>query len=530
MATYNINDLTVRDGKLYAGNAVVGINDVVGSYVDTPIKPLFGSGVDEMGNNLMGTESTLRGQVPIWALTKDRLQSIAPGMNISPEISSWLDAAQNDPESQAKRFYTDANTDPVLRFANTGNNRQYLYGAYGSGGNNLGIVAPDPGEAGPGFMNSNLGPQFAIGAPQIGSSGSFARHMGIPDLATNWTGEEYYPSDELVGPISQKSAETAQAILKRLYPNVSQDDMDKAAYAAYRKGDKYYAGTGAPSENNSESYYYGHGPMPVVTAIAKQLGMTPEIDKFIMDNWSKTADQFAAARSNVKEQLRAQDSNGLGVVGGLIGAGIGFATGMPWLGSLAGGILSDGELSFSDLLGAGFSAMGGIGGLFGGAAEGAAGTVDAINSFDSGAMASALNGGTSGFNWNSVLTNAGNGAIRGLINNGTEGILPGAVAGGVSSAASNAATSAGASPFFAGAAGSLAGGVTSNLINSSLQPDVPGNFHTPNTPAAATAPARPAPGNNGLDWGGFSELLNTGNGNAYGRPEWGERLNNGRAA
>lgn len=68
--------------------------------------------------------------------------------------------------------------------------------------------------------------------------------------------------------------------------------------------------------------------------------------------------------------VNPQGSSGLGALGGLLGAGIGLATGMPFLGS-AIGALSDGELSGGDLLGLGLSgigAAGGLDGLFGGAA------------------------------------------------------------------------------------------------------------------------------------------------------------------
>ena len=79
---------------------------------------------------------------------------------------------------------------------------------------------------------------------------------------------------------------------------------------------------------------------------------------------------FGPGAAVVLDNINPSGASGLGSIGGLLGAGIGLATGMPWLGS-AIGALSDGELSGGDLLGLGLSgigAAGGLDGLFGGAA------------------------------------------------------------------------------------------------------------------------------------------------------------------
>lgn len=93
-------------------------------------------------------------------------------------------------------------------------------------------------------------------------------------------------------------------------------------------------------------------------------------------------DQFAGWVNKDTSSYSHQSSGGLGAIGGLLGAGLGMAVGMPWLGSLAGGVLSDGELGLGDILGAGFGAAGGLNGLLGDAAgaadffgEGTAGAV-----------------------------------------------------------------------------------------------------------------------------------------------------------
>lgn len=122
------------------------------------------------------------------------------------------------------------------------------------------------------------------------------------------------------------------------------------------------------------------------------------------------------------------------------------------------------------------------------------------------------------------LTNALAGAAGGAVAGGTSaalnggniasGIITGAAQGGVGGLASDL----GASPAVASGAGAVAGG----LVNSAVQPDpiVSG------PPAVQTTlPPAANPGEYGLDWGdGFSSFLYTNR-----RPEWGTRLNNGRA-
>jgi hypothetical protein len=293
MATYNINDVTSQNGALFSGGTALGPRDVLQAFNQTP------------ASEGVAASSELYGQAPLWSLNQDSFNKLLPGVPQNPGDGSWGFmgiGASSDPFASSRNLFADVGdsyskqVDPFLEFTNTGQNRNALYGAY---------------------------------------MGDFARKSPIPDLAS-WTQGELAPSSELVGPISMKSAETAQQILKQLYPNISQADMDKAAYAAYQKGDKYYAGTSAPSEVNTDTYYYGHGPMPVVTAIAKQLGMTPEIDKAIMSHWSDTAAPFADARHQAKAQLRAEDGQGflggLGGLGGVLGlaAMVGKFVPGPW--------------------------------------------------------------------------------------------------------------------------------------------------------------------------------------------------------
>lgn len=337
MATYNINDLTIRNGRIYSGNTEIGARDTIGYFDPATSNPDTPSWLSSPA------QPHQYSQLPVWALNSDRLSQFMPSSPQAPEgYQQWLSGAFPDPTAQARNFasqfggvgdYYSSQVDPILEFANTGNNRNFLYGAYGSGANTTNRLTSEGDIP---WMNSNV--SF--------SDGLFDRQSGIPDLS-KWTGEEYTPSSLWIGPASEQSSQDAQKILHMLYPNVSQSDMDKAAYAAMQKGDKYYSGTSAPSENTQNDYYYGHGPLPVVTAIAKQLGMTPEAEQFINSNWANYANKYADLRHEAKANASAEDKarmmEGIKAAGIFGGLALGGATGFGGLfGEGTGGSMFDG--------------------------------------------------------------------------------------------------------------------------------------------------------------------------------------------
>lgn len=525
MATYDINSLTVRNGKLYAGGVEVGPRDIIGRFADVQNNPIMGSAVDEQGNNVAGFSSQFQNGLPAWAAIQN-LDKMIPAAPQNPGDGSWgfmNSGAPVDPyaglrsgDLKAVGDYYKSQVDPVIEFANTGKNRDYLYGAYGSGATS-GYLPP--------VDDQNM-PMMGLGPTNEISSGMFVRHAPIPDLS-KWTGEEYNSTGEWVAPVSVQSSQDAQTILKKFYPNLTQDQIDKAAYAAYQKGDKYYNGSVTPQQNDQEPYYYGFGPLPVVTAVAKELGMTPQLQGFLDTNWSTFGNHYAQLREQAKGAASAEQKAHI-------------TDAIKGISMVVGG-----AFSFASLLNGGLGATLGMDSFA--SNLGAPGISSSAASAAMGGGIDAAGWGANGLSWDKVLEQAGTSAIKGAIQGGVNsavtgqdplsGALSGAVRGGLtggaSSVASGVAGDLGASSAIANLAGTAASSATGGLINAATQPDTPtspGNSQgtsTQQTPAAT----RPAPGNNGLDWGdGFAAILNTGNGNAYGRPEWGERLTNGRAA
>lgn len=346
MGTYDINSLTLKDGTLYSNGVAVDPRDVIASYAPQT--------ENEVPSFLGGSAPVeVATKLPAWAAIQ-HWGDLIPKAPEAEYSFMGLGNAATDPYANARALGSQLTgldkykVDPFLEFTNTGMNRNLLYGGYGNGSVS-GYTLPDQ-------EPNILGYLGAI------SSGSFDRHSAIPDLST-YAGEEYVPSGEMVNPISQRSAQEAQAILKKFYPNATQEQLDRAAYAALQSPDRYYSA--AATQQSPEQYYYGNGPLVAVRGIAHQLGgITPELQTFLDQNNDKYALGYAGARQKVKSALRAEDGSGLGSLGGLAKMALGvagLATGMPWLGAI--GSLTDG-FQPTDLLSFA-SAAGGFGGIGG---------------------------------------------------------------------------------------------------------------------------------------------------------------------
>lgn len=399
MATYNINDLSIRDGRLYAGNVEVGARDTI-QYVN-PAAPALEGATTMFGGSV--PQPTVYGSLPAWALTEERLNQLIPDSPQAPEgYASWLSGPYQDPTSYARTLassfgnigdYYSSQVDPILEFANTGSNRDALYGAYMLGSrDNPNAATEERGIANAFGMAGNYYPM---------SSGMFEDDAELPDLS-RWTGEAYNLTPDWEGETSRRAAQEAQQILKQFYPNATQEQLDRAAYAALQKGDKYYNGVSAPSDTSlNRANYYGHGPLPTVTAIAKELGMTPGLEQFLTNNWGTFADRYAADREQIKASEKAEQqghiTSGLAGIGsvlggafglsGLLNGGLGSALGM-------GAEATQGGTSMFDGLGDWFS------GLFDSGTSSASG-------WDFGPLSDAFTSGgvdpVSGFNLNNAL-------------------------------------------------------------------------------------------------------------------------------
>lgn len=337
MATYNISDITIRDGKLYAGNTEVGPRDTISSATPAAT-PAEGTPTWLTG----APQSTPYASLPVWALNQDRFGTMLPAAPQTPEgyttMFGGADSQYSDPFAPLRNYqlggigdYYSSQVDPIIEFANTGTNRDALYGAYMVGGNS---VQNPTQEGGIPWMEGSAG-QF--------SNGIFNRDAGIPDLSTQWTGEQYSPTNEWIGPVSARSATEAQQILKQFFPNVSQEDMDRAAYSALQEGNYYYNGYNQPAVNDSGSPYYGYGPLPVVTAIANKLGgVTPELAQFFDQNWKTYSDTYGQLREDAKSSASAEQqghiTDAIAGIGGILGGSFGLA------GLLNGGFGSLGSL------------------------------------------------------------------------------------------------------------------------------------------------------------------------------------------
>ena len=319
MATYDINSLTVQNGKLYSNGVELAATDSL-SYSNPAAESPEGTPTWLTGASQPTGYSTL----PLWAMTPERIAQFLPSSPATPDgYNSLFGGATQDPTAYARSLLSQVGNsyagqaDPVQAFAATGDNRDALYGAYMQG-NNTTTQAQQEGDIP--WLNP-------INSTFSGSL--FDRNFAIPDLATQWSGEAYSDAGQFVSPVSDQSAQEAQRILKMLYPNVSQEQLDAAAYSAMQSGDKYYNGTASPSENTQNAYYYGHGPLPVVTAIAKQLGMTPEAQQFLDSNWTQYADQYGALREEAKAKAKAEQQarmmSGIAGVAGVVGGAFGLS-------------------------------------------------------------------------------------------------------------------------------------------------------------------------------------------------------------
>lgn len=331
MATYNLADLIFQNGKLYSGSTPLTARDNIGIY-----KPTSDAAPSIMGNDAAG----INYQLPLWAAL-NRWDSFLPSAPSSQEGDmSWL-TGSSDPYAGIRSNLGLINqaysgqVDPFLEFTNTGDNRDALYGAYMWGQNNGGRDTTE--------MTSAITPQSSFDY----SSGAFDNRVQLPDLLKNYTGETYSNTGAFKSPYASQAAEEAQQLLKKFYPGATQEQLDRAAYAALQSGVRYSSDLGTQFNDNS-NWYYGGGPLPTVKAIAGQLGgVTPQLQTFLDQNWKTYADKYAGLREQAQAAQDAEDAGmvksglgALGVFGGL--AGLGAAGGLEGILGNSGGSMFDG--------------------------------------------------------------------------------------------------------------------------------------------------------------------------------------------
>lgn len=199
------------------------------------------------------------------------------------------------------------------------------------------------------------------GAYMDGPGGSFNDDGAIPQWQNLGTsGWQMSAGRGGRGASTQQAAQTTMETLRQFYPNVTQDQMDLAAWAALNNP-HHYRGPGIPapeSGGHSGTFYYGWGPGAAISSIAAQMpnGITPEMNSFLHQNWQSLHDTGRAARSSAHAADDAASGDfmdilgpalaigsiavGLGGLGGLFSGGAGTLTGEAAITAITEGYLA----------------------------------------------------------------------------------------------------------------------------------------------------------------------------------------------
>jgi hypothetical protein len=222
---------------------------------------------------------------------------------------------------------------PVDYFTSIGNNRDFLYGSYGN-------TAPNYDQDKMNVESQNYSAEFDPWA-NGDIMGGFANRTPIPNLGL-YMGHDYLVGTDFDSPTAQRASQEAQQILKHFYPNVSQSELDQAAYRALQSGVRYYNGLNGPTVSDNSQFYYGGGPMSAVIGVMKELGTpNPALEQFINKNYAQSRQTYAGLRdqAHAADDANSQanfmsDFGGLAsVFGPAIGGMMGFG---PFGGAQAG--------------------------------------------------------------------------------------------------------------------------------------------------------------------------------------------------